>query len=674
MLPEQRNIDRRKKAALILVALGILLTASVSVLFIIKPAFFIFLDHKIFDTQLRSVHSHETTSVPVIVDIDERSLMEFGQWPWPRYLVANLLDNVQKMGAASIALDIIFAEQDRTSLAVLKEEIRRDLDVDIPCLDAPDLLFDNDKILAEVLSSGPFLLGYKFSFSDKPLESNKDPAHSVNIMLLSDSGLVPNSPALIRAAGVIENLAELSTAAQGAGFLNFVPDEDSITRRIPLLIAYKGKIYPSLPLAAILEALNPKRLTLASQSAKEQFLYIDDKKIPLDGNGRLLIHYRGRKKAFSYISAADVLNGMVPRSALQNKIAFVGSSAAGLEEMRTTPLERAFPGVEVHATVADNILKGDFLARPAWAPGLELLFVVAFGLGSTVLLVWLRAWWGAVFILACGIGVWKGAEMTFRDSGFFISPLFPLIVLGVNFSALNLLKYWREEQEVRCRDKEILLAQEFTIQCLASLAETRDTETGGHILRTQRYVKALCNELSAHPKFRKYLTAPIIEMLYKATPLHDIGKVGIPDSILLKDGKLTDDELEQMKHHTTYGRDVIANALKRLGGQEYGSLFFRCAKELIHTHHEKWDGSGYPQGLRGEDIPVSGRIMALADVYDALISRRVYKEAYSHEDAIQIIVEGKGKHFDPDVVDAFLQIEGTFKQISSEFGDDCSRE
>jgi putative two-component system response regulator len=201
---------------------------------------------------------------------------------------------------------------------------------------------------------------------------------------------------------------------------------------------------------------------------------------------------------------------------------------------------------------------------------------------------------------------------------------------------------------------------------MASLAETRDNETGNHIRRTQNYVKALALKLQNHPRFASELGDATIEALYKSAPLHDIGKVGIPDRILLKPGKLDADEFEIMKTHTTLGYEAILHAERDIA---FESDFLRYAKEIAYGHQEKWDGSGYPRGLQGEAIPLSARLMALADVYDALISRRVYKKAFTHEQAIGIIMEGRGKHFDPDIVDGFLCITDEFRSIASQHAD-----
>jgi putative two-component system response regulator len=218
--------------------------------------------------------------------------------------------------------------------------------------------------------------------------------------------------------------------------------------------------------------------------------------------------------------------------------------------------------------------------------------------------------------------------------------------------------------EVGKRAKELEFIQDVTILALASLAETRDNETGNHLRRTQHYVRALAERLQRHPHFSLLLTRTNIELIYKSAPLHDIGKVGIPDNILLKPGRLTAAEFEVMKTHASLGREAIEHAEQQMGRS---APFLGFAKEIAGSHQEKWDGSGYPEGLAGTRIPIAARLMAVADVYDALISLRAYKPPMSHAEATRIIVEGRGSHFDPDVVDAFLAIADEFREIAARF-------
>ncbi len=222
------------------------------------------------------------------------------------------------------------------------------------------------------------------------------------------------------------------------------------------------------------------------------------------------------------------------------------------------------------------------------------------------------------------------------------------------------------ERIVGERTAQLTLMQDATIMAMASMAETRDNETGNHIRRTQNYVRTLALKLQHHPRFAAELTDQNIELLYKPAPLHDIGKVGIPDRILLKPGKLDRDEFEIMKMHAVYGRDTIMLVEKHLGGS---NSFLMFARQIAHSHQEKWDGSGYPDNLVGDAIPLAARLMAVADVYDALITKRVYKPAFSHQEALDIMKKGRASHFDPDILDAFFEIEQRFAEIAAEFND-----
>ena len=222
------------------------------------------------------------------------------------------------------------------------------------------------------------------------------------------------------------------------------------------------------------------------------------------------------------------------------------------------------------------------------------------------------------------------------------------------------------EEEVARRLAENDLTQKASIRALAHLAEVRDPETGNHILRTQEYVRRMAIGLRKHPRFSAILTENYIDLLARSAPLHDIGKVGIPDHILLKPGKLTPDEWAVMKTHAKLGSDAIEMAEQDI---EMSLPFLSAAKEIAHWHHEKWDGSGYPDGLAGNAIPISARLMAMADVFDALISVRVYKPAMSPDEARQIILAGRGKHFDPDVTDAFLEGYDDFVAIAAQYSD-----
>ena len=275
----------------------------------------------------------------------------------------------------------------------------------------------------------------------------------------------------------------------------------------------------------------------------------------------------------------------------------------------------------------------------------------------------------------------KGLKLGAVD--YVAKPIRPAILLARVATHLELkqARDWLMDQngylegEVSRRVWENDLIKDVSLNALAMLAEKRDNETGNHLHRTQSYVEALMSHLSDHPRFRDHLDSRNRAMIAKATPLHDIGKVGIPDNILLKPGRLTPEEFEIIKTHAQIGADAISDAIRRVLGMDFEQFnksdredsplsFLKVAQLIALHHHEKWDGSGYPAGLAGEAIPVCARLMALADVFDALTCRRHYKKAFPMEKVVEIIREGRGKHFDPDIVDAFMSLREQFLDIS----------
>ncbi|MDA7848310.1 HD domain-containing protein, partial [Sulfurospirillum sp.] len=242
----------------------------------------------------------------------------------------------------------------------------------------------------------------------------------------------------------------------------------------------------------------------------------------------------------------------------------------------------------------------------------------------------------------------------------YISLAYFLIPLVIGFFIINIMLVIYNYREEKRLFSEISKAHSSTIESMALVVESRDTETGAHIQRTKEYIRYMAEYLYKNGIYKDILTKEFRVLIYKASPLHDIGKVAIPDNILKKPGKLTNDEFDLMKEHPRIGKEVLENALK----EHKDNKFLKIALRIAYSHHEKWDGSGYPNGLKGDEIPLEARLMALADVYDALISKRVYKKAFSFEDSEQIIIDGSGTHFDPTLVKAFIQTKDKFKEIA----------
>lgn len=245
-------------------------------------------------------------------------------------------------------------------------------------------------------------------------------------------------------------------------------------------------------------------------------------------------------------------------------------------------------------------------------------------------------------------------------------PVRPPVVLARVHNHMRLKEYQDNlEREVLRRTWEIVRTQDVALLSLAALTESRDNELSGHFCRTQRVARLLAKELAQLPGYAEFFQKVSIDTLYKSIPLHDVGKVSIPDHILLKAGKLSNEEFEIMKRHTVRGRDILARAERHLGQDS----FLAVARDIAYSHHEWWDGSGYPEGLAGSRIPLPGRVMAIVDVYDALISKRVYKDPMPHREAIRIIADGRGIHFDPEITDIFMAHEEMIREISFAYAD-----
>jgi HD-GYP domain-containing protein (c-di-GMP phosphodiesterase class II) len=430
------------------------------------------------------------------------------------------------------------------------------------------------------------------------------------------------------------------------------------------LIELDGHVYPSLALTAVAAVTGVADAALRVSNVNAATLMLGERMVPLDGKSNLLVRYRGERRTFPFISAADVLSGNMPVDSFRNAIVFVGTTALGTREVVATPLDTLFTGVEVQATVADNLLQQDFIRRQELGKTLESLGTLKVAISVAFVVARTRMLWGGLAAVGSLAALWGGAVWLVSTTGIFMSPLFPTIGVVSAFVVMSLAKSSIEGRRAETAGAEKTTAQRFMVQTLLSLTEVRDAETGRHSRRTQQYAKRLAESLSADPGYRARLTRDRIELLSSLAPLHDIGKVGVPDHILNKPSALTADELVEMRKHPAYGRAVLLKAEQQVGVRDDAIL--AMAKDIVYTHHERWDGTGYPEGLSGTAIPVEGRLMAVVDLYDAAVSRNVYRRSISHDDAVAFIVAAKGTHFDPAVVDAFVRVAADFKNISQE--------
>ena len=642
----------RNRRVLILTC-GSILTLIFCAQTFFRTAFLAHLDGRFFDGLIAEETPPKGYRAPLVVALDDESMARFGRWPWPRALVARLFARIAEQKPASVGIDAIFAEPEFPGG-------RGDESAGGGNLSA------GDAALAKALASGPFVLGFELTFApETATPAGNTLLHPLNIVAVNDKGAMDPRSRLWQATGDVGSRPVFARSVDRSGFLNASREQDGILRRMPVLIERGGKVYPSLALATALCTGGGSGAVLESTWSGERILTIAGRHIPLDERGRLLLHYRGWHGESKPLSAAALLEGRTPPGALKGRVVFVGATATGMGESVVTPVNALLSGVQVHAIAAENMLQGDF-ARPApWF--YRFMAVLVLGLAATVTCIGLPVIRGALVLAAAAVGAWQGSVWLFQSDGLFLSPVLPVFTMFANFSLLVLVRSFFEEIRAQLHKRELARTRDFIMSSLSSLAEIRDTETGAHIMRTERYLLILCRELSRHPRFQPLLDQETVELISKLAPLHDIGKVGLPDNLLRKTTGFTSEEYEEVKKHVEYGRDAIAKAEMRVGLDNDEMLQY--AKDMAYSHHERWDGSGYPEGLQGEQIPWAGRLMAVADAYDAMVSRRIYKEPIPHDEAVGYIRRGRGTLFDPDMVDAFLRSEAEWREISSSLAD-----
>lgn len=605
------------------------------------------LEMRAYDLLLRPAGAPHTGSRVAVITVDDESIAAIGQWPWSRDIVARLVDRLHALGAAVVALDVLFGEPDRAGP------------------DAEGSHTTTDLVLAESLRRGKTILGYAFVFGPEARAAACAPP-ALPAPLVSAPGQRGPEERLFRATGAVCSLPVLSASAAGAGFLNIGLDADGTLRRLPLVMARDGHLYPSLALAAVRAALGDPPVTLAAPEDGSLRLTIGSRPITLDDRGTVGLRFRDGRAAFAHIPAVDVLNGRVAPGALDDRIVFVGATALGIRDNVNTPVRTQHPGIEVHATAAENLLADSYVVTPSSRRAIEALAAVA----AAVLVALVIGHAGfragaATGILTTG-AAWFASAWGLQTLGAYVSPVLLTAAVLVSYGAVALTDMEFERRRADEEGRRRRQAHEFVVKSLTSLMEMRDVSTGRHSRRTQGYSRLLAQRLAYLPEFRDYLTPERIELISLLAPLHDIGKVGIRDAVLNKPSPLTADEFQEMRLHPVYGYETISKTQRQVGidtGQDAAVL--QLAKDIVYTHHERWDGTGYPRGLQGTEIPVPGRIMALVDVYDALVEPRPYRRRLRHDEAVELIVSGRGTQFDPKVVEAFLTVSTDFLELGT---------
>ncbi|HEX4510292.1 MAG TPA: CHASE2 domain-containing protein, partial [Burkholderiaceae bacterium] len=516
----------------------------------------------------------------VVIDVDDDSLAAVGQWPWPRYRLAELLEHAAAAKPAAVALDVLLADADRTSLADMQARMQRDFDLDVSIAGVPSGLLDNDGYLGHTLARTGAIAGTYFFF-DHASPGARPPARGVTFT--GDLKLLEPDVA----TGVLEDAPGIAASPHASGFVNCLPDADGTLRRLPLVVDQQGTLYPSLALAAAARAVGAS--TVEVEGGRDgPVLRVGTRRIPVDARGRAWLTFPGSGWQDT-LSAVDVLAGRFDPARLRGKTVFVGTSVVGLNDMVRTAIDPRLPGVRAHAAMAQTLLSDTGVTVPSWALAAE---TGAAALGAFLLLALHRRRQSTrrMVSIAAVLGLaWIfGGLALFVILQCIVSPALPLIVGGLACAT------WTGARQVALRQRALAWKgqleneRQVTIESMAAVAETRDPETGAHIKRTQYYVQAIARQLQREGREARTLTDEYIHLLFLSAPLHDVGKVGVPDHILLKPGKLDTSEMAQMKRHAEFGRQIIMSTARRIEGDNYLVI----AGEIAATHHEKWDGTG----------------------------------------------------------------------------------
>lgn len=433
-----------KHRAVSLAGASLLITFLAIFCYVQQPLFLKQIDYKVYDLMLRSRPPAPASPDIVIIDIDEASLAEFGQWPWPRYLLAQLIDKLMNCGVASIGVDILLIEPDRASPSRIQEDLKKYLNVDLRFEGLPPILYNNDNLLAAVLKDSRVVLGMYGQFDKTPDPNLKFP-NSISYVMQSSPDARPLEDLILHAHGATLPLPEFMDAAP-MGMLNISPDEDGIVRRVPLVALMGEEVYPSLAVRTLMEATGKKNLILRSDIDGLKSLKIGPYEIPVSPEGFLLVPFKGPSRHYTYIPAVQVLKGEAGRKQLEGRIAFLGTSATGLLDIRATPFDNIYPGVEVHASVLDSIMNSRFIESPPWVPGMQVLAMLICGAAAGFAFAFARprlyAPVGAGLLFAV-------IYLSFHlfEKGFYFSPLYCTITLAGQGTLLLMLRFWHEERQ-----------------------------------------------------------------------------------------------------------------------------------------------------------------------------------------------------------------------------------
>lgn len=583
-----------------------------------------------------------------IVDIDDLSLQRVGQWPWPRYVLGNLIKASKQDKNQVIGMDILLSEPDRTSLDYIQQRYKMEFDMDMFVVGVPDDMRDNDHYLARVLRDEAPVVG-----AIQLILSHISDNHKLK-------NIFNNSLNLPYSTIVLRNTPEIRSSLTRSGFVNFISEGDGVLRNIPMIInSVEGNI-PSFTLAMLMEKERVDHVSI-EETFWGREIHVGQYHIPIDNEGKSWINTKTSESQYVSTSSSMILSGQSDK--ISEPLILIGSSSAALHDKVIMPDHHAIAGVGAHATMLNNIMNNDVVIHPSWLKAWNIITCISLLLIINTLYFLSTGFTRRISVIVFLV-VFLEVVMfyAFHSYNVWLPVIYAVIGALILTILHELVEYFILRKNMSIWKDDLENSNHALLHAMAAICDSRDPETGGHTSRTQFYVKCLAEVLDQnHPEAQHPF---FIDSLFHAAPLHDVGKVAIPDSILLKPGALTDEEFDVIKTHAAIGQQLLANAAAKLRAP---SEFLHCAIDMAGCHHERWDGKGYPNRLAGTDIPFCARVMAVADVYDALTSKRVYKKSMPHSKALAIIIDGAGTQFDPSVVNAFLECEQEIMKICSQF-------
>ncbi len=601
-----------------------------------------------FTTILFNTDTKQESSYIVIVDIDEKSIDALGQWPWSRAIDAELINKIALDYPSAVGINIIFPEIDRTSPIAIQKFYKNFFNINLKLTQIPNRLRDNDALLTDAIKNINGVIPIYFDTHYNKYKHCQELSYKNNYFA--------NIKTPLNAPYILCNHKKLQHNISQFGFINANIDNDGIFRRIPLFMGYKNRVFPSFALSILLSIDSNAKLINSNQ------LEILEHKIKISADTTVLINFNNIK--YKTVSAIDILMDNIPTNIFQGKIVLIGSSIIGLNSQYTLANSKKISTTQIHASLIENILNDLLITQPIIYKKINLY--IALFLSLLIILMLSKRWYVSILVLFLSVIF---LSIIYLYIGYknhiYISIGYLLVPFSFYFFAVTTLFIIINNMQQKKFYKELIESHASTIESISLVVTMRDDETGEHLKRTRLYIKELAQYLYKKKLYLDIIDKKYIENIYQAAPLHDIGKVGIPDNILKKPGKFTPKEYEIMKQHPILAKEAIEKAMKHYNKNS----FLNIAYNIAYYHHERWNGKGYPIGLKGEEIPLEAQLMAIADVYDALVTKRVYKKKFDFNTAEEIIINGAGVDYNPIIVDAFKALRYRFREIALNYSD-----